>query len=168
MKDASVLSDIGERTFTRSYASTIPQEELAGYTGRAFNVEQLKSELTVTSIVYLLATVETTPCGYAKLEPTTPPLQIDCSSPIELVRLYVLPEWIGRGIGTKLIKKSLDAALEGGYRSCWLRVWDGNERAIMFYRNWGFREVGSQPYYVGKCCETVVLMVRVLKEESLR
>jgi ribosomal protein S18 acetylase RimI-like enzyme len=82
--------------------------------------------------------------------------------------LYVLPEWIGKGIGTKLIKKSLGAALEGGYHSCWLRVWDGNERAIMFYRNWGFREVGSEAYYVGQCRETVVLMVRVLRKVSIR
>jgi GNAT superfamily N-acetyltransferase len=158
---------MGELTFTRSYASIIPAEALASYTSRAFSVEQLKSELTAPGIIYLLATVETTPCGYSKLEPTAPPLEIDCSNPIELVRLYVLPEWVGKGIGTKLIKASLDAALGGGHLSCWLRVWEGNERAIMFYRNWGFREVGSEPYYVGKCCETVVLMVRVLKEESL-
>jgi ribosomal protein S18 acetylase RimI-like enzyme len=158
------LSDIGELTFTQSYASIIPPEELTSYTSRAFSVEQLKLELTVPSIIYLLAIIETIPCGYSKLEPTTQPTEIDSSNPIELVRLYVLPDWIGKGIGAKLLKRSLNAAFEDGYRSCWLRVWEGNERAISFYRNWGFREVGSEPYWVGQCCKTVVLMVRILDE----
>ncbi|MHC4555890.1 MAG: GNAT family N-acetyltransferase [Planctomycetota bacterium] len=168
VKDARVLSVIGELTFTQSYASIIPPKELTGYTSRAFSVEQLKSELTVPSIIYLLATINATHCGYSKLEPNTPPLEINCSNPIELVRLYVLPEWIGKGIGTKLFRRSLDVAIEGGYLSCWLRVWEGNERAIMFYRNRGFREVGSAPYYVGKSSEMVLIMNRVLKEMAFK
>jgi GNAT superfamily N-acetyltransferase len=153
---------MGRLTFTQSYASIIPPEELASYTSRAFSLEQLRSELTVPGITYLLALAGTTACGYSKLAPTAPPLEINGPNPAELVRLYVLPDWTGKGIGTTLIKESLDAALEQGYCSCWLRVWRGNERAIRFYRRWGFREVGSEPYNVGKCRETVFLMVRAL------
>jgi len=169
-EDARLLSAMGRLTFTQSYASIIPPEELASYTSRAFSLEQLRSELTVPGITYLLALAGTTACGYSKLArltsgglaPTTPPLEINSPNPAELVRLYVLPDWTGKGIGTTLIKESLDAALEQGYSSCWLRVWRGNERAIRFYHNWGFRELGSEPYNVGKCRETVLLMVRAL------
>lgn len=162
-QDASVLSDIGGLTFSRSYGSIIRAEELASYTNQAFSIERLRLELTVPDIVYLLANIETIPCGYSKLEPTVPPLRMDFQNPVELVRLYVLPEWIGRRIGTRLIQESLDAALDRGYCSCWLRVWQGNERAIKFYKNWDFREIGREPYHVGQCCETVLLMARSLK-----
>jgi len=162
-KDARVLSDIGGLTFTQSYARIIPAGELAGYTRQTFSIEKFTSELTIPRIVYLLATFETVPCGYSKLEPTVPPLQINFQNPVELVRLYVLPEYVGKRIGTKLIEKSLGAALDCGFCSCWLRVWRGNERAIKFYHNRGFREIGSEPYHIGQCSETVLLMVRSLK-----
>jgi len=159
-KDASVLSQMGKLTFTRSYASIIPAEELASYTSQAFSLERMEAELGDMEIIYLLALVKAKPCGYSKLVPSAAPPAIDGKNSVELARLYVLPEWIGQGIGTMLIKESLDAALEQGYCSCWLRVWTGNERAIRFYRHWGFREVGSEPYNVGKCSETVLLMIR--------
>lgn len=163
--DARILSSMGELTFTRSYADIIAAEELASYTSRAFSLERIRAELAIAEMTYLLALVGATPCGYSKLEPTAPPVAINGPNPVELVRLYVLPDWTGKGIGTMLIRESLDAALERGYRSCWLRVWTGNERAIEFYRHWRFREVGREPYHVGRCSETVLLMIRDLSRE---
>lgn len=164
-KDASVLSQMGKLTFTQSYADIIPAGELANYTSRAFSLEQMGAEMGAADVTYLLALAGTEPCGYSKLAPSAVPPAINGSNPVELARLYVLPEWIGKGIGTMLIKEALDAALERGHYSCWLRVWTGNERAIRFYHHWGFREVGSEPYNVGKCSETVLLMIRDLSKE---
>lgn len=161
-KDASVLAQMGKLTFTQSYASILPAEELASYTGHAFSIEQVGAELGDAAITYLLALAGTEPCGYSKLAPSSPPPVVGNTKPVELTRLYVLPDWTGKGIGTILIRKALDAALEQNYGSCWLRVWTGNERAIDFYRRWGFREVGSEPYNVGKCSRTVLLMMRGL------
>ncbi|UCC98925.1 MAG: GNAT family N-acetyltransferase [Phycisphaerales bacterium] len=160
--DAPVLAYMGRLTFTQSYASVIAAEELASYTSRTFGLERIRTELATAEITYLLALVEGTPCGYSKLEPTTPPVAVNGPNPVELARLYVLPEWIGQGIGTTLIRETLGAALERGCCSCWLRVWTENQRAIKFYRQCGFHEVGSEPYYVGRCSETVLLMIRNL------
>jgi hypothetical protein len=113
VRDASILSDIGELTFTHSYASIIPTEQLASYTRRAFSVGQLRSELTISRVVYLLAIHKTTPCGYSKLEPTTPPPQIVSPNPVELVRLYVLPQWTGKRIGRPRLSFMLVTRLAG-------------------------------------------------------
>lgn len=159
------MSRMGRLTFTQSYASIIPAEELASYTSRAFSLEQIGAELGTAEITYLLALAGTGPCGYSKLAPSPPPPAVGNTKPVELARLYVLPEWTGKGIGTMLIEKSLAAALEQGCRSCWLRVWRGNERAISFYRRWGFHEVGSEPYNVGKCSRMVLILIRSLSEK---
>lgn len=164
-KDARVLSQMGELTFAQSYASILPAEELASYTSQAFSLAQVGAELGEAEITYLLALAGTKPCGYSKLAPSPAPAAVGNTKPVELTRLYILPEWVGKGIGTMLIEKTLAAALERGYRSCWLRVWTGNERAIDFYHRWGFREVGSEPYNVGKCSRTVLLMMRNLGKE---
>jgi diamine N-acetyltransferase len=155
---------MGKQTFTQSYADIIPAEELTNYTSQAFSLEQIGAELSAAEITYLLALDKARPCGYSKLAPTPPPSAIHGPSPVELARLYVLREWIAKGIGTMLIKESLAAALERGYRLCWLRVWTGNERAIEFYHRWGFREVGRESYEVGRCSETVLLMMRGLSQ----
>ena len=161
-EDARILSAMGELTFTQSYASIIQAEELAGYTSRAFAVGQIESELATAETTYFLALAGRIPCGYSKLAPTPAPPAVEGANSVELARLYILPEWTGTGIGTELLKASLDAALEQGYRSCWLRVWEGNDRAIEFYRRWGFHQVGNEPYQVGRCSRTVLLMIRGL------
>jgi ribosomal protein S18 acetylase RimI-like enzyme len=160
--DAAVLAELGAVTFRQSYASIIPAGELDAYTGEAFNVEKVRSELANPDIVYLLAVANEDICGYAKLECTTPPLRITAPDPIELVRLYAAPGWIAKGVGTALLKAALETAAVAGYRTCWLRVWKGNDLAIGFYRSRGFEEIGSEPYFVGQACETVLLMIRQL------
>ena len=167
-QDAPILSAMGKLTFTQSYASIIAPEELAGYTNQAFGTERLESELAAPEITYFVALAGTVPCGYSKLGPTPPPAAIDGPMPVELARLYLLPQRTGTGIGTELLRTSLDAATQQGYRCCWLRVWEGNSRAIEFYRRWGFRRVGSEPYHVGNCSRTVLLMVRDLNGTGAR
>lgn len=164
--DVHILSQMGRLTFTQSYASIIPAEELASYTSQAFSLEQVRAELGAEEITYLLALARMEPCGYSKLAPSPPPPVIDGPKPVELTRLYILPEWAAKGIGTMLIKEALDTALEQNYGSCWLRVWTGNERAIRFYLRWGFREIGKEPYNVGRCSETVLLMARLLEKKD--
>ncbi|MHC4474882.1 MAG: GNAT family N-acetyltransferase [Planctomycetota bacterium] len=158
--DATVLAKLGAVTFRQSYAGIIPPGELDAYTAEAFSVEKIRSELANPNIIYLLAVVNEDICGYAKLEPTAPPAEVDSPKPVELVRLYAAPGLTGKGVGTALLTAAMQAAEAAGYRSCWLRVWQGNERAIAFYRKWGFTQFGSEPYCVSRACETVLLMVR--------
>ncbi len=168
LSDANALADIGRVTFTQSYAAIIAPDDLTAYTNQAFSMDRASSELNNPSIIYLLAAIGTNVCAYTKLEPTEPPSQIDSPNPIELVRLYAAPGWTGKGIGAALIKAGLELATQANYQSCWLRVWRGNTEAIKFYRNWGFSEVGTEPYFVGQTCETVILMTRPLRDLSGR
>jgi ribosomal protein S18 acetylase RimI-like enzyme len=163
-QDAEVLAQMGKATFADSYQSTIGPEDLANYTADAFSVEKIRAELDNPAIIYFLATCKLEPCGYAKFEPTPLPGGIDIPKPIELARLYASLGWMGKGIGTKLIEAGLEATVQMGYRSCWLRVWDKNERAIEFYRRWGFSKAGKEPYFVGKTSETVIIMTRPLTD----
>jgi ribosomal protein S18 acetylase RimI-like enzyme len=44
---------------------------------------------------------------------------------------------------------SINEAKERGYDSIWLGVWEKNQRAIDFYRRWGFEEVGTHTFKLG-------------------
>ena len=164
LEDAEVLAQMGKATFSRSYECVIPPKDLADYTADAFGVDRIRAELNNPAIIYFLATCKNSPCGYAKLEPTPLPGGIDMPKPIELARLYASLGWMGKGIGTKLIEAGLEAAVQTGYRSCWLRVWDKNEWAIEFYRRWGFSKAGAEPYFVGQTSEPVIIMTRPMAD----
>jgi ribosomal protein S18 acetylase RimI-like enzyme len=55
--------------------------------------------------------------------------------------LYVLPEFQGRGIGSKLLEKSIE--WHGRNNDIFLQVASYNQNAIDFYRSHGFVETGN-------------------------
>ncbi|MHC4120065.1 MAG: GNAT family N-acetyltransferase [Planctomycetota bacterium] len=162
--DARVLADLGARTFSDSYSCTLSAEDLDDYVNRAFSREQMLEDIANPEVLLFLANASDTICAYAKLQPTPARKCVRGVKPIELLRLYALDGWKGRGIGTALLDVALGAAREKGYETCWLKVWDQNTRAIEFYANKRFAIVGDEPYPVGNDSRNVVLMARSLEK----
>jgi ribosomal protein S18 acetylase RimI-like enzyme len=59
----------------------------------------------------------------------------------EITALYLLPGFIGKGYGHSLIARTEEALLELGYRYIVLDAFVGNDRAIRFYHQHGFKVV---------------------------
>jgi len=160
---APKLAALGAQTFCQSYGSALDPKELKAYVDEAFSVRQIEKELADPNIHYCVASIADTICAYAKLAPSPGPESLKESNAIELTRLYVTSEYWGQGIGSRLMSKVIDVADTCGYQHMWLRVWQENHRAIDFYRQWEFTTVGKEPYYVGACSETVLIMVKALQ-----
>ncbi len=158
--DVQSLSALGSQTFIQSYARALAHEQLTAYVARAFGAARIAQELKDPRLFYMMACDGELVCAYAKLVPSKLPPSLPLTQAIELKRLYVLPEYWGRGVGTRLMESLLNWAFEHDYPNLWLRVWEKNAQAIAFYRRWEFRHVGDEPYHVGSCSETVHLMVR--------
>ena len=79
-----------------------------------------------------------------------------------LVRLYVLREWLGRGVGEALMRACLNEARSAGYETIWLGVWERNVRAQAFYRKWNFRDVGEQVFLLGSDEQRDIVMERAV------
>ncbi|BBO75230.1 hypothetical protein DSCW_26470 [Desulfosarcina widdelii] len=47
------------------------------------------------------------------------------------------------------MRACIDEAKSRKSHGIWLGVWGKNERAIRFYRKWGFNPVGKQPFVLG-------------------
>jgi GNAT superfamily N-acetyltransferase len=164
-EDAGLLSELGARTFSETYAADNTQEDMAAYVAKFFNVAQQIAELEDPAATFLIAELDGHPAGYAKLHVGEPEQGVAGAKPVELVRLYASREWHGRGVGEQLMRACIDEARQAGHETIWLGVWERNGRAQAFYRKWNFRAVGEHIFRLGSDMQRDILMERALTAE---
>lgn len=160
--DANLLAELGARTFQETFAADNTREDMDAYLAAHFSVAQQNAELAHPASTFLIAEVDGVAAGYAKLHAGEPPKEIEGPKPVELVRLYVSQEWLGRGAGEALMRACLDEARSAGHETIWLGVWERNARAQAFYRKWDFRAVGEHMFQLGSDAQRDILMERAL------
>ena len=160
--DALLLSELAARTFSETFAVDNTPEDLAAYLAASFSVAQVTAELEEPASTFLIAEIEGQAAGYAKLHDGEPEQGVEGANPIELVRLYVLREWLGRSVGQQLMRACIDEAQRTGHETLWLGVWERNARAQAFYRKWNFRPVGEHVFQLGADRQRDILMERSL------
>jgi ribosomal protein S18 acetylase RimI-like enzyme len=94
-------------------------------------------------------------------------LRLDAASPaipgerpIEVQRFYVDASHHGTGLAHRLMAHALARAEALGAAMVWLGVWERNQRALAFYRKWGFDVVGAHTFAVGDDPQRDLLMRR--------
>jgi diamine N-acetyltransferase len=160
VEDARLLTDLSYTTFWDAFAhhpKNAP-DDLNHYMRQAFNVEQIAAELADPNSVFLIATIDEKPAGYAKLIVGNIEPGIAATRPVELSRLYSHQEFLGKGVGQNLMDACFEFAKEQTHDVMWLGVWEFNPRAQAFYRKNGFREVGKHTFQLGSDPQTDLLM----------
>lgn len=163
--DASLLADLGARTFSEAFAADPRNrpEDMDVYMSSSFTASRLEAELTDPLSTFLIAEIGGSAAGYAKIYAgDDAPECVRGARPIELARLYVSSEWYGREVGARLMQSCVDEARRGGYEMIWLGVWEHNLRARAFYRKWDFRDVGTHIFQLGSDPQTDILMERAV------
>ena len=61
----------------------------------------------------------------------------------EIISLYLLPEYFGRGVGFRLMQAAVNELSSLGFRRIYLWVLEENHRARRFYERFGFRPSGA-------------------------
>lgn len=161
--DYELLAEMGARTFVDAYSADIAPEMLAEHVSGEFGPAEQARELAEPGTVFLIAEVADLAAGYAKMAAEDVPESVSGKRPVELNRIYVETEWIGRGVGPTLMRACLEEAAAAGYDAMWLGVWERNARAIAFYCKWGFAKVGTHTFVLTGKAMTDVLMERRLE-----
>src|SRR5918999_957160 len=104
-EDAKLLAELGAQTFAETFAKDNSPEDMAAYLADSFSVERLTAELNDPLSIFFVAEVEGSAAGYAKIHSGEVPGGVEGERPIELVRLYVSEEWLGRGVGQALMQR---------------------------------------------------------------
>lgn len=150
-KDADLLLDISAQTFNQALGSQNTGNSVSAYMASAFTKEQLLEEIKDASSVFFMAYIAQfeKPVGYTKLRKGKNPKELKNIRAIEIHRIYVLEEMIGKKIGKALIEKCLEVAQRENYEVIWLSVGEKNHRAINFYKKWNFEKFSSHMFRLG-------------------
>lgn len=161
--DIELLAEIGRKAFDESFSRYNNPDDMNNYLAAAFSPSKQASEFASPGCLFLIAEENGVPIGYARLQAGRGgETCITGDKPVELVRIYILEKWIGKGHGGNLLLACLDSARAQGYDSIWLGVWEKNDRAIRFYERWGFRKVGTHQFLLGNDLQNDYLMERTL------
>ncbi|WP_418969876.1 GNAT family N-acetyltransferase [Alloscardovia omnicolens] len=81
---------------------------------------------------------------------------------VEVQRLYVMPRFKRRGLGSYLMSKAIDFARDRAAQWVWLGVWQYNYAAQEFYAHWGYERFSEHTFMVGDDAQVDFLLKKKL------
>lgn len=149
--DADVVSSLGARTFTETFAHLYPPEDLETFLAYAYGLERTRNDLAdPDKATWLLEDEDGEAIGYALAGPCELPHDEARPEDGELKRIYVLKSHQGGGRGSILLNAALDWLEKDGPRPLWIGVFSENFGAQKLYGRMGFAKVGEYHFKVGE------------------
>ena len=158
--DLKILVDLSRKFFFDSFNHMNTPDNMKEYMDRAFNPDQLLSELRNSMSEFYFITVDNDIAGYLKLNKDTAQSDIRDETSLEIERIYVDQAFQGKGLGAVLMTKAVERAKDLNLQYIWLGVWEKNTDAKRFYERHGFVEFGSHEFKMGDDVQTDILMRR--------
>lgn len=156
--ELEALVYISRKIFYDSFHHLNTAENMKEYMDRAFNPQQLLSELVNPLSAFYFIVVGDTIAGYLKTNLGGAQSDVHDEDSLEIERIYVEDRFQGQGLGAHLLEKAKEKAREQRLKSIWLGVWEKNTAAKRFYERHGFREFGSHEFRMGDEIQTDLLM----------
>lgn len=161
--DAEQLSSLAATTFFATFAHTTTPENMDLYLAGAYSPEKQANEIAdPDNTIFVAESEQGELVGYTYVGSGDIPDCVTDANVLELKRIYVATAWHGHGVAQSLMNAALNAATSRGAHTIWLGVWEKNERALGFYRKYGFERVGEHTFMVGDDAQTDWVLARPL------
>src|SRR5262245_31787619 len=97
--DATMLAELGAKTFFETFAKDNTPENMALYLRHSFSPDIQLNELSAPKNIFLIVEAQNIPIGFGQLILDSRDETIQGVKTLELRRIYALQEYIGRGVG---------------------------------------------------------------------
>ena len=148
LSDIELLRDFAERTFRVAYEADNDPEHFNNYCKEAFTTAQLRREMEHPHSAFWLGWLGDHLVAYLKLNFDQQPAFMLGESMVQVERIYIDPDYQGRGLGEKMLQLAEDQARQAHATWIWLSVWQKNPRAIRFYERCGYDICGTEIFEV--------------------
>ena len=164
--DAELIAHMSRQTFYDSFADQNTKEDMDKFMNEKFTKEALMNEVGAERNIFLLAFEADEPVGYVRMRENNNPPALGNEQAIEIARIYAVQSAIGKGVGSALMQKCIDTAIERNIGTVWLGVWEHNKRAIDFYIRWGFEKFAEHDFILGNDVQKDWLMKKTVPSKS--
>ena len=143
--DLTLLHYVGRATYEPYYPHLWHPGGLDWYMERCFGTDALRHDFADPNIAYFLATDEAAQIvGFLKLVLQNSLPDGSISNALYLEKIYLMPDWFGKGAGQQLIEWTMAQAAALGREVVWLNVMKtGPVRA---YERAGFHIIGETSF----------------------
>ena len=158
ISDLKPLLNVAIQTFIATFSEHNSKENMQNYVEENFSEQKLKTELANPNSQFFVAKFSDEIIGYLKINTANAQTEIKENNALEIERIYVLQEFLGKKVGQKLFEKAIEIAKELKVDFVWLGVWEKNERAIAFYKKNGFVVFDSHVFVLGNESQKDIMM----------
>lgn len=160
--DLASLQHISQQTFSETFAAVNTTENLNKYLQEELSLDKLEAELLNPNSEFYFALLGNKIIGYIKINFGTAQTELKEDKGVEIERIYVLKDFLGKKVGQMLYDKAIEIARKRNADYVWLGVWEENPRAIQFYKKNGFVQFDQHIFKVGEDEQIDVMMRREL------
>ncbi|QBP41270.1 GNAT family N-acetyltransferase [Paenisporosarcina antarctica] len=162
LEDSSELQEISVETFNETFKDKNSPEQINAYLDKAFDLNQLKKELSNSSSQFFFVYFNNEVAGYLKINTYYAQSEVMGDESLEIERIYIIKKFQKQGLGKSLLNKAMEIAMEYKKKKVWLGVWEENENAIAFYKKKGFVQTDAHSFYMGDEEQVDLIMTKTL------
>ena len=146
--DAQVLAVLASQVWLHTYATEGVSPVIADYVLEELQPAKFVTLLADPSVTVVVAEHADNLVGFATLRRNVQ-CPADALTVAELKTLYVQAHFMGRGVGSSLLRHAQALAWAQSGSALWLSVNAKNQRAINFYTAHSYQQVGLQMFMLG-------------------
>lgn len=156
--DAALLHHVAAATFPLACPPHASADDIAAFIDTNLSVAAFERYLDSEVHDIVVAMVGDEAVGYVMVvagEPTDADVAASVTGrpTLEISKIYVRPEFNGRGLSGQLMDAAIGIARDRDVASVWLGVNQHNHRANAFYEKSGFAKVGVKRFRLGSSLE---------------
>jgi diamine N-acetyltransferase len=147
--DAQQLRELAVLTYPDTYQTILTPDEIASRLAGNYRIEDILQQVAqTTSNLFFGSFNGKQLVGYLHLSLLAKPASVPIDRFLKVSRIYVHPQYKGRGLGRMLMSHAEELCVEHRYQGLWLHCFDQNIEAIKFYERMGFQFAGKDPFEI--------------------
>ena len=146
LSDIPTIHDMAEIVFRHTYAPYLSPEQLDYMMEWMYSPDSLEDQISIKGHTYYIAWHKDTPTGYVSFNEDAP--AADGTRIFHLQKIYILPEFQRKGIGSRLFDYVVARIHERGGQRIELNV-NRNNPAMQFYRHKGMKIARKGDFPIG-------------------
>lgn len=162
LADVLLINEMADVAFRATYKDILSADQIDYMMEWMYSVPSLEHQMTEEGHIYFISECPkadideaSVPCGYVSVQKDDSPVQADDDETVRTVyhlqKIYVLPEYQGKGIGEKLFRKIVDFVKEMNPYPCRIELnVNRHNKALHFYEKMGMKKLREGDFPIGK------------------